>query len=98
MPKDQWARDARRAASKRGVKMEGWLRGTKKKPKRKPSKPARKRRARRYKPDPTPWVRPAYDDWPVLSETTVVREYDPLLYGRPVGSGWPVTVDGAQQG
>ena len=43
-------------------------------------------------------VRPAYDDWPVLSETTVVREYDPLLYGRPVGSVWPVTVAEAQKG
>jgi hypothetical protein len=36
-------------------------------------------------------VRPEYDDWPVADTgTAIVREYDPLLYGRPVGSGWQI--------
>jgi len=45
------------------------------------------------------WERTKYDDWPVADTgTAIVREYAPLLYGRPVGSGWPVTVEGAQRG
>ena len=38
-----------------------------------------------------PWVRPAYTDFPPVTDYEYTHEYDPELYGRPAGSTWPKT-------
>lgn len=46
-------------------------------------------------PGPVPWVRPDYDDVGRGVDSSVVRQYDPLLYGLPSGTTWPRTIEEA---
>lgn len=49
-------------------------------------------------PDPVPFVRPDYDDFPSVTAHSVTRSYNPSVYGFPAGMLWPVTDADAQAG
>jgi len=93
MPKDHWARNARRKKylKERAVKpavTEAWalfsrtMRGELDQDTVAQDQPVGER---------TEPVRPAYDDFPAVTTYSVRRQYDPEFYGRPTGTHWPVT-------
>jgi hypothetical protein len=101
MPKDHWLRNKKPKRIKRERKIKPCdieeesrafelARQQQSSKHRKPNKTTR--------PDPVPWVRPDYDDYPPVTTYSVYRDYDPVFYGRQSGTRHPVTAEQTQKG
>ena len=95
MPKDHWLAAKRKDIARRGRRM--------KSPFSKPPKPRkgrlwkiRKRRAHRKSRSAEESPIRVYTDFNSQPIHSVLRDYDPLVYGLPEGSTWPRTALGVQ--